>query len=101
MAAIAISCDSALSDQPRHGLEVPDYGTDLTKFPLAGQRARSHQEFIDGAGALAAFADRPDHQRLASAHIARGEYFGLGSTIVHGVGFHIAAWVEGDPGLLD
>ena len=38
------------------------------------QRRRSHQELVDGARSLAAFADRPDHQRLAAAHVAGGEH---------------------------
>src|SRR5690606_23269062 len=35
------------------------------------QDGRPHQRFVDGAGGLAAFADRPDHKRLAPAHVAR------------------------------
>ena len=42
----------------------------------ARQVRRSHQEFVDGARALAAFADRPDHQRLAAAHVAGGKHLG-------------------------
>ena len=44
--------------------------------PLAGsarQEARSHQEFVDRAGALPALADRPDDQRLAAPHVAGGK----------------------------
>src|SRR5450830_1198016 len=37
---------------------------------LAGQDRLAHQEFVHGAGALAAFADGPDHQRLAAADVA-------------------------------
>src|SRR5690606_30613647 len=37
--------------------------------PLPRQVRRSHQALIDGAGALAAFADGPDDQRLAAAHV--------------------------------
>src|SRR5688572_24118321 len=40
---------------------------------LSWQFARAHQEFVDGAGALAAFADGPDNQRLAAPHVAGGE----------------------------
>jgi hypothetical protein len=35
-----------------------------------------HQEQIDFTGALAAFADRPDDQRLAAAHVAGSEDLG-------------------------
>ena len=41
-----------------------------------GSSEASHQELIDRARALAAFADRPDHQRLAAAHVAAGEDLG-------------------------
>ena len=41
--------------------------------PSARQVGRAHQEMIDRAGRLAAFADRPDHQRLAAAHVAGDE----------------------------
>src|SRR5580704_5448601 len=36
---------------------------------LARQLRRSHQEFVDSVRGLAAFADRPDHQRLAAPDI--------------------------------
>ena len=42
----------------------------------ARQQRRAHQELIHRARALAAFADRPDHQRLAATHVAGGEYLG-------------------------
>ena len=48
---------------------------------------------IDAAGGLAAFADRPDHERLAAAHVAAGEdarHAGACSL----VGLDVAALVE-------
>jgi heat shock protein HtpX len=36
----------------------------------------AHQELVDRVRALAAFADRPHHQRLAAAHVAGGEHLG-------------------------
>jgi len=39
-------------------------------FQLARERARAHEELVDAAGALAALADRPYHQRLAAAGVA-------------------------------
>jgi hypothetical protein len=44
------------------GVMVLGYG-----FSDGGQVA------IDGRGGLAAFADGPDHQRLAAAHVAGGK----------------------------
>src|SRR5690606_14680144 len=40
----------------------------------ARQIGRSHQELVDRARALAAFADRPHDQRLAPAHVAGREH---------------------------
>ena len=34
------------------------------------QHRRAHQRLVDRARGLAAFADRPDDQRLAAAHVA-------------------------------
>ena len=65
---------------------------------LAWQVAGAHQEGVDGAGALAAFADGPDHQRLAAAHVAAGEDLGRGGAVVDHIGLHIATRVEFDPG---
>jgi hypothetical protein len=39
------------------------------------QETRVRQEFVDRAGALPAFADRPDDERLAAPHVAGGKYF--------------------------
>src|SRR6185312_3605084 len=41
---------------------------------LARQRRRSHQEFVNRMRALAAFADRPDDQRLAAPDVARRKH---------------------------
>ena len=40
---------------------------------LPRQVRRAHQELVDRVRGLAAFADRPHHQRLAAAHVAGGE----------------------------
>src|SRR6266542_5052839 len=66
----------------------------------ARQEARPHQEFVDRAGALPAFADRPDDQRLAAPHVAGGEDRGYRGLIIERVGGDIAARVELDPGLV-
>ena len=47
---------------------------ETTETALPRQRGRSHQELVDRVRALAAFADRPHHQRLAAAHVAGGEH---------------------------
>ena len=39
-------------------------------------------------GALAAFAYRPDHQRLAAAHVAGGEHTGNARHVI-GAGCHV------------
>src|SRR5262245_22897741 len=35
---------------------------------------KAHEEFVDRTGALTALADRPDHERLPAADVARGEH---------------------------
>ena len=60
----------------------------------ARQRRRSHQELVDRVRALAAFADRPDDQRLAAPHVAGGKHLVDRRAIVVGVGAHIAALIE-------
>src|SRR5262249_21722221 len=40
----------------------------------AGQVRHAHQKLVDGAGRLAALVNGPHHQRLAAAHVPRGEY---------------------------
>src|SRR5665213_1695860 len=54
--------------------------------PLARQLARSHQEFVDRARALAPFADRPHDERLAAAHVAGGEHAIDAGAVVVGAG---------------
>src|SRR5438309_3654527 len=61
----------------------------------------THQEFVDGTGTLAAFADRPDDERLTAPHIARGEDLGHRGAVVERVGANVAARVELYTGLLD
>ena len=53
---------------------------------LPRQVGRAHQAQVDGAGALAAFADGPDHQRLAAAHVAAGEDLLLAGLVLDRVG---------------
>ena len=48
---------------------------------LPRQRGRSHQELVDRVRALAAFADRPHHQRLAAAHVAGREHLRVRAAI--------------------
>ncbi len=43
---------------------------------LPRQYRNPHQEFIHSFRALAAFADRPYHQRLAAPYVAGCEYLG-------------------------
>src|SRR5665213_3284040 len=64
--------------------------------PLARQLARSHQEFVDRARALATFADRPHDERLAAAHVAGGEHAIDAGAVVVGAGPRIAARVARD-----
>src|SRR5665213_752122 len=64
--------------------------------PLARQLARSHQEFVDRARALAPFADRPHDERLAAAHVAGGEHAIDAGAVVVGAGPRIAARVARD-----
>src|ERR1035438_8437821 len=52
---------------------------------LTGQDARSHEELVDGPGALAPLAYRPDHQGLAASHIAGGEDPGYAGGIAVGI----------------
>ena len=60
------------------------------------QVRRPHQELVDRPRAQTAFADRPDHERLAAAHVAGGEHIRHRGLIVRCVGAHIAARVEID-----
>src|SRR5581483_11299691 len=58
----------------------------IHRAPLPRQVARSHEEFIDRAGRLTAFADRPDDKALAAAHVAAGEDVPEAGPVVVGVG---------------
>src|SRR5271165_5522781 len=64
--------------------------------PLPRQRRLAHEKLVHGVRALAAFADRPHHQRLAAAHIAAGEHLGQRARIGRYVGLDVAAWIELD-----
>src|SRR5260370_22080141 len=68
------------------------------KYPrkLPRQVRRSHQEPVDRPRAQATLADRPDHQRLAAAHVARRKHVRARGLIVGGVGADVAARVEID-----
>jgi len=58
------------------------------------QLTRSHQECIDGLRRLAALADRPDDQRLATPHVAASKHLGKRGFVAHLIGQNIAAWIE-------
>ena len=47
-------------------------------------------------GALAALADRPDHERLAAAHVARGEHLRHRGRVGQLIRLDVAARIEGD-----
>src|SRR3712207_7027604 len=55
---------------------------------------RSHQEGVHRPRCLAAFPDRPHHQRLTTSHVARGEDVGVARGIPASVGLHVAARVD-------
>src|SRR5262249_48881942 len=63
----------------------------------ARQPRRSHQKFVDRVRGLAAFADRPDHQRLAAADVAGGEHLVDRGAVIVGRGGDVAALVELEP----
>jgi hypothetical protein len=65
------------------------------------QEACTHQEFVDGAGALPAFADCPNDERLAPPHVAGGEEVGDRGVVVDRIGTDVPAGIEIDTGLLD
>src|SRR5690606_12983068 len=72
--------------------------------PSARQRGRSRQELVDRARALTPFANRPDYQRLAAAHVASREHLpdiGGVATAAVGGGFRIAARVLVDAECLE
>ena len=64
---------------------------------LAGGEARqvrgSHQPEIHRSGRLAALVDRPHHERLAAAQVARRKH-ALRARHVVSAGLHVASWIE-------
>src|SRR5690606_18850749 len=67
----------------------------------ARQLAYAHQRRIFGARALAAFANRPDDQRLSAAHVAAGENLVLGSGVAQRIGVDVSAVGETYAGLVE
>ena len=80
----------------RRGSEGPGGGETGGTPPYRGQLSRTHQVLVDGVGGLAAFADRPDDQRLATAHVAGREDLVDRRAIVLHVRCHVLAAVEID-----
>src|SRR5690606_28030710 len=68
---------------------------------LARQLAHPHQCLVHRPRALAAFADGPDDQRLAAAHVAAREDLLLRRGIAKRVGFDVAAIGELDARLVE
>src|SRR5262249_53610205 len=64
------------------------------EYALPRQRGRAHQELVDRVCGLAAFADRPHHQRLAASHVAAGEHFRVRAAIGDRIGLDVAAQVK-------
>src|ERR1700722_6662999 len=62
---------------------------------LPRQDRRPHQSLVDRRCALAAFADRPNDQRLAAPHIATGEDLRAGGGIPVCVGVDVPSLVQG------
>src|SRR5580700_12131924 len=73
-------------------------GTALRAFAhpteLTRQQRRSHQKLVDRVRGLAAFADRPDDERLAATHVAGGKDLVERGAVVVGRGGDVAALVE-------
>src|ERR1700730_2569020 len=63
-------------------------------YSSPGQQGRGPKKFVDGASALAAFPNGPDHERLAAAHVAGGEEFRDRGTVIDRARADIAAEVE-------
>src|SRR5207247_7059335 len=60
----------------------------------AGRQHRfAHEVAVDAAGGVAALGDRPDDERLATTHVARGEDAGDARHFV-AVGLHVATGVQ-------
>jgi uncharacterized protein len=54
----------------REGTATPN--SDRASLPSARQQRRAHQRLVDGTSRLAALANRPYDERLASAHVTGG-----------------------------
>ncbi len=78
----------------------PTGGTIPPSAPSARQLALAHEELVDRARGLTAFADRPDHEALAAAHVAGGEDLVERGAIVAVRRLDVAARVRGDRELL-
>src|SRR5579859_3218431 len=79
-------------------------GVWVYKCVLARQIGASHQELVHGTGALPAFADGPDHKRLAAAHVPGGKNAGHRRVIslgAFGGCFYITTRILLHPELLD
>src|SRR5258708_37154749 len=59
------------------------------------QVGAAHEEFVDGARALAAFADGPHDQRLAAPDVAGGKHAGHRGRVIALRGLDVAARIEG------
>lgn len=72
----------------------------LVEAYCSPRQSRSpHQPLVHGAGALAAFADGPDDEGLAAAHVAGNEYAGDGGVVSIGTlgeALNVAASIELD-----
>src|SRR6185436_11119393 len=68
---------------------------------LPRQGAGAHEVLVDGAGALAAFADRPHDQRLTAAHVAAGEDVRDRGLVVRHVSLDVATRIERGARLVD
>src|SRR5882724_1598563 len=70
----------------------------------ARQIGPAHQEFVHRTGALTAFTNGPDHERLAAAHVTRGEnpgYRRVVRLLAFRFRFHVAARIFLDGELFD
>lgn len=66
---------------------------------LLRQELAIHQERIHGLRTASAFADSPDDEGLAAAHVAGGEDAFFVGVVTAGAGFaggDVASWVESD-----
>src|SRR5688500_10312443 len=65
----------------------------LEQLHRRSEIAATHEEGVDAAGGLAAFADGPDDERLTAADVAGGEHAGHARHVIL-VRDHVAAVVE-------